>query len=375
MRHPALAICVLSVLGAASFGQGVLYGVDIGADQLGTIDRNTAAWTVIGPNGAGINALTGLACDPVQNVLYALDPGTNSLFTVNQATGQGTLVGPTGFSNVNALAFDPVGNVLYGASLNGNSLFTIDVMTGAGTLIAPITGASNIEGLAFDPATATLYGIDDGLNKVVVISVTTAAATPLATTLPSTGLWRGLDWDSELGVIWASKVNTGQLFQVNPSTGAGTLIGSLPTFIQGLAFKPGLAPYQINQAGASLVIDGILGTPQSPALVNLLAGQPASVALSSANQGQPWEVVIGVAPLVPRGAGAISLPDGQVLNVLLSDPALTLLWNQFLSPPFSNAVLPVSFPFPGTLSIQMAVLDPTATTGVSLSQPIRVVVQ
>ena len=369
-----VALPIALVLSAAGFAQtGVLYGVDISADQLGTIDRNTAAWTVIAPVGA--SALTGLACDPNQNVLYAVDPANNSLYTVNQSTGLRTLVGPTGFSNVNALAFDPNGNVLYGASLNGNNLFTINVTNGAGTLIAPITGASSIEGLAFDPASNTLYGLDDVQEKVVVIQTGTAVATPLPSALPSTGLWRGLDWDSELGVIWASKVNPGELVQVNPATGAGILVGTLPTFIQGLAFKPGLPLYQVNQPAASFLINGIQGTGQSFAQVFLTAGQLGTVSLSSVNLGQPWEVVIGVLPLVPRNQGAILLVDGQLLNVNLADPLLTLAWGQFQSPPFANLVLPVAFPFPGSLSMQMAILDPVAPSGVALSQPIRVVVQ
>jgi hypothetical protein len=369
------ALVIFLVLSACAGAQSVLYGVDISADQLGTIDRTTGAWTVIGPNGAGVNALTGLACDPNLNVLYAVDPNNNSLYTVNQSTGGATLVGPTGFSNVNALAFDPNTNTLYSTSLNGNNLFTINVATGSGTLIAPITGASNVEGLAFDPASGTLYGIDDGLNKVVVIQTGTGVATPLPTTLPSTGLWRGLDWDSELGVIWASKVNSGQLFSVDPVTGAGTLVGSIPTFVQGLAFKPGFPQYQVNQPAASLAFNGVQGTAQAFAQVNLVAGQPASVALSSTNQGQPWEVAIGVLPLLSRSQGALLLTDGQLFNVNLADPALTLAWNGFLSPGFVNNTFPVAFPFPGTLSIQLAVLDPTLPVGVAISQPVRIVVQ
>lgn len=371
MLQRAFANCL--VLAACCQAQSVLYGVDIGADQLGTIDRTTAAWTVIAPVGA--SSLTGLAVDPNQNVLYAVDPTNNSLYTVNQSTGQRTLVGPTGFSNVNALAFDPNNNVLYSTSLNGNILFTINVANGAGTQIAPITGASNIEGLAFDPASGTLYGIDDGLDRVVVIQTGTGVATPLPTVLPSTGLWRGLDWDSDLGVIWASKVNPGQLVSVNPVTGAGTLIGSLPTFVQGLAFKAGFAQYQVNQPGASFAINGIQGTAQAFAQANLVAGQAASVSLSSTNQGQAWEVAIGVLPLLSRSQGAVLLTDGQLFNVNLGDPALTLAWSQFQSPGFVNQVFPVVFPFPGTLSLQVAILDPTLPVGVALSQPVRVVVQ
>jgi hypothetical protein len=375
MLHRASAVFLVLVVSVSAFAQGgMLYGVDISADQLGTIDRNTAAFTPIGPNGAGVVALTGLAYDANQDVLYAIQPGSPSLYTVNQSSGLATLVGPTLLGNANGLAFDPNANLLYAADL-GNALYTLNVLTGNATLVAPITGAGAIEGLGFDSATGTLYGLSDSLDKVVTISTSTGVATPLPTTLPSTGLWRGLDWDSELGVLWASKVNSGQLFQVDPITGAGTLIGALPTFVQGLAFKPGLPEYQVNQAAASLSINGIQGTGQSFALVNLLVGQTASVSLASTSVGQPWEVVAGVAPLIPRSAGALVITDGQLVNVDLSDAALTFVWNFFQSPPFANAVLPVSFPAPGLLSLQMAVLDPNSPVGFALSQPVRLVIQ
>jgi hypothetical protein len=124
-----------------------------------------------------------------------------------------------------------------------------------------------------------------------------------------------------------------------------------------------------------LSVNGVQGTAQTFALANLLAGQAANVSLASINQGQPWEVVIGVAPLLSRNAGALVLLDGQLVNVNLTDLALTLAWNQFQSPPLVNVTLPVSFPFPGTLSIQLAVLDPASPLGVALSQPVRIVVQ
>jgi hypothetical protein len=373
MRHLLPSTFLVLFVCATAAGQtGVLYGVDLSSSQLGVIDRSTGAFTGIG--GTGASPLTGLAYDSNQSVLYACSPGNNALYVVNEATGLATLVGPTGFSNVNALAHDPNANVLYSASLNGNSLFTINVATGAGTLIGTVAGASSIEGLAFDPATNTLYGLDDTVDKVVVIDPATAAATPLATTL-GPGIWRGLDWDSELGVIWASKVNSGQLFQVAPATGAGLLIGNLPTFIQSLGFKPGLAQYQVNQAGASLTINGVQGTATSFAQVTVFAGQPATVALSSTNLGLPWEVGVGILPPISRSMGALVTSDDQLVNLDLSDPTLTVVWNQFVSPPFANAVLPVVFPFPGNLTVQMGVIDPGSPVGFSLSQPIRIVVQ
>lgn len=233
--------------------------------------------------------------------------------------------------------------------------------------------------MGFDPATSTLYGLDDFADTVVIISTVNGVAMQLSNPLPA-GSWRGLDWDSQLGVLWATRISAGQplqlneLYRVNPSTGAATLVGTLPTSVDGLAFK---APeYQVNQPGAALLINGIQGTPQTFAQVSLTAGQTALVQLASNNQGQPWEVAIGVAPLVPWSLGALSTIDGQLLNVNLADPYLTLQWGYFVqSPGFASYSTPVAFPFPGTLSIQMVVIAPGTPSGVAFSQPVRVVVQ
>lgn len=230
-----------------------------------------------------------------------------------------------------------------------------------------------MEGLAFDPATNTLYGLDDTSERIVIINTSTGAATPLPNTLSASGLWRGLDWDSELSVLWATRVNPGQLHRVDPLTGTSIFIGSPPTFVQGLAFKR--PEYQVNQPGASLVVGGVLGTSQAFALVNLSSGQSTIASFTSNNQGQPWEAGIGNAPLIPLSLGALTTVDGQILNLDITDPALTLLWNLFQSPPFVNLTLPVAFTGPSTLSIQLAVLDPGASSGLRLSQPVRVIVQ
>lgn len=132
--------------------------------------------------------------------------------------------------------------------------------------------------------------------------------------------------------------------------------------------------YQVNSSLASMTVDGVVGSTTSAAMVNLTVGQVATVSLQSTNVGQIWDVGTVGSPLVPASAGAVVTPDGDLINVDLTDPTFSFLWGGFASPPFGNPTLPLSFPAPTSLSGQFAVGDPTSITGARLSQPVRVIV-
>jgi hypothetical protein len=135
------------------------------------------------------------------------------------------------------------------------------------------------------------------------------------------------------------------------------------------------AQYQTNQAEATLEVNGMTGTSSAHGVVNLAPNQPGVLTLTSILTGNQWELALGTAPLLAASAGGLVLGDGQILNMDLTDPNLLLLWNAFASPPFLNLSIPFSFPSAVSLSAQLAVLDSTATSGVRLSAPIRVIVQ
>jgi hypothetical protein len=84
----------------------------------------------------------------------------------------------------------------------------------------------------------------------------------------------------------------------------------------------------------------------------------------------------GLAPLVPASGGGLTLPDGQIVNMDLTDPTFNFLFAPPLSgPAFVISAIPVNTASPLTLSFQMILLDPSAPTGVALSQANRLVVQ
>lgn len=130
--------------------------------------------------------------------------------------------------------------------------------------------------------------------------------------------------------------------------------------------------YQTNQARASLLVNGAIGSGLIPANVTLGLGQPGTIAFASTLTGASWEVLLGVAPLVSAGSGGLISSDSQILNIDLTDPFLLLVNNFFQSPPFANFSVPFSFANPVSFSLQFAVLDAQATSGLRLSQPVRV---
>lgn len=222
---------------------------------------------------------------------------------------------------------------------------------------------------------------------------------PAATWIPF-GLTGSFTYDASLGrdfllqiekcgggVIWGASID-------GPSGGAGTIFGNrygvnsscvaAVSTLQNNEFVPVVridyvpgtlaAEYQVNQPGASADINGILGGTLSPATVHLGIGQTGAATLASVSIGVPWEVAIGTLPLVGRSTGGLTTSDGQVINIDVTDPSLVFLWSLFASPPFANSQLALSFGAPASLSFQMAVLSPTAPSGFSLSQPVRLLV-
>jgi hypothetical protein len=188
--------------------------------------------------------------------------------------------------------------------------------------------------------------------------------------------------------LWAASID-------GPSGAAGTIFGNrygsgssctaTMSTLQNNEFVPvvridyilgggGPAEWQVNQPGSSLDVNGIIGSAFAPATVNLGIGVTGFANLSSVNTGLVWDVGVGVLPLVPRSAGALTTIDGQVLNLNVADPAFLLLWGGFASPPFVNASLPLVFGSPTTLSFQMAVASPVSPSGLLLSQPVRLLV-
>jgi hypothetical protein len=134
------------------------------------------------------------------------------------------------------------GSAVIGYSVDSDAtdhLWSIDLNTGVATMIG-LTGFADIESLSFTGA-GVLYGVDDATDRLVTCSITTGACSavgPLGVIFTDTGLA-----SSNNGRLWMSTDEPGppfNLYRLNPSTGAATLIGPQGQEVTGLAFRGGV---------------------------------------------------------------------------------------------------------------------------------------
>jgi hypothetical protein len=376
MRNQMTSACILMLTLTVIPAAGQPFGFSIqsnGNQHLYSIDLATGAATDVGLVGFA----DGEGLGGVGNTVYAIGGAVNQLWDVT--TPPGTLIGPVGVrTGLDAgLDYDYTSGTMYNvnASSGTSGLYTIDLTTGATTLV----GTSSVfsDGLAID-ATGQAFGTDwifsDGLYSV---DLTTGAMTFVGPfNVGNVSLQAGASFDAS-GTLWCL-TSDGRIWTINAATGAATQVSTISVGggFEGLYIPAfGLVDYQVNQPASSLDIDGVIGTSMLPATVLLGLGQTRLLSLSSTNLGRPFEIAFGVQALIPASQGAFVLPDGQIFNVNLADPSHGFLFNFFQSPGFSPIAAPVSSPTFLTLSLQMGNVDPASASGLSLSQPTRLIIQ
>jgi hypothetical protein len=237
----ALLLAAVSLATPAAHG-GELLGTEVWTHTLMRIDRDTASWTAIGT--FDVCTLSGLAYDENHDILYGIAPCTDNIYIIDRATGHATCVGPPGalgVDNANGLAYDPVHDILYATDNNTNTLLRVNTASGVATVVATISGGySEIEGLGFDRETQVLYGLTQLQQRIVSIDVQTGWAAAVSEPLPSL-VWRGLDFDSERHLLYASAVNiygNAPLYRFDPVSGELAFVGNMvgASAVQGLGF-------------------------------------------------------------------------------------------------------------------------------------------
>ncbi|MAG55500.1 MAG: hypothetical protein CMJ83_04335 [Planctomycetes bacterium] len=139
----------------------------------------------------------------------------------------------------------------------------------------------------------------------------------------------------------------------------------------------GAVDYQVNQPGADLRVNGVVGTTTAPTIVTVAIGSTATAVLSSILTGNAWDVGATLVPLVPASGGGITLPPGgQFVNLDISDPSFTTLFPTLLGGPGFPGTFSAALPTgaAATISIQMVVADPAAAWTVRMSQATHLVV-
>ena len=123
------------------------------------------------------------------------------------------------------VGFEYLGGKFYATDVFGANdlrLGTIDPVTGAFTGLNNQAGSNNWHGLAGNESAQLLYSIDLGGD---LYSMTPAGvATNIGATTPAID-GRGMAYDDTNGVLYAT--GGGNLYAVNTSTAAATLLGAL----------------------------------------------------------------------------------------------------------------------------------------------------
>lgn len=202
------------LLSTAAANAGSLVYVINGSNQFGTVDVATGTFQQIGPNTP--EGVFGLVAGP-NGSLLTLTYASN-LDSINPATGVATLVGPTGLADctIPASPCGPTSGATIG-SLAGkiyatdfaNSLYSVNPVTGAATLI----GSTGIPAIPFVPASFNLDGTINFYDQAIF-----GAEGKLYTTFDA------LTFD--LGSLTANPVIAPALYQIDPSTGLATLVGT-----------------------------------------------------------------------------------------------------------------------------------------------------
>jgi hypothetical protein len=294
--------------------------------------------------GGGEN-IVGLDFRPATGLLFALSDA-NRIYSISTTTGAATAVGGAAFatplSGVNfGFDFNPTSDRIRTAS-DGDQTLRLNPNNGAlaavdGTLTYATTDPNagqnpNIVGSAYTnsfigSSSTTLYGIDSNLNTLVTQgSVGSAPISPNTGQLFTVGsLGAGIDPNGVLGfdispesgaAFGAFNSDAGgatQLFAINLTTGASTLIG----------------PIGVNEAIRDIAIEArvpnVIALTASNLLVHFNAATPNQITMIRVIRGLPRrERLVGLDFRPATGQlHAVSASNRSYL-IILSDPARAL---------------------------------------------------
>jgi len=236
MKRMALVVTVsfLLMLGSTGLVRASLLGTDWGSSSnLYSINTSTATATLIGPTGQ--TQMIGLVVD-TDNTIYAISEEPNSrLWTLSPTTGTATFVGSLGFNlQEGDMTISPGTGLMYVADGAGDNLYTVDKTTGAATLVGSFGSLGrDVSGLQF--IGSTLYGLalrDSNPDVLLTVDPSTGATTLVGDTGTNCGIIAALGRDPASGTTFMGCPDTNfgndnELYSLNLTTGAATLVGPL----------------------------------------------------------------------------------------------------------------------------------------------------
>jgi len=278
-----------------------LLGIDFSSGDIFDVDQMTGASTLLG--NTGLSLVHGMTRGPGSEIFVISQTGTMlNLFSVDPVTFVSTLIGPlipapTEFIEGD-LAYDLATDTIYAsfATVSTPNLYRIDPLTAATTNLGPLvtggtalTGVADVNGLAFRNGElhaflpGGLTGADAILNDALLqIDLTTREVTsvgPIGFDLPQGASGLAYDSNADVFILASTGAGSSDLFELNSSTGAGTLLGSTGVGnMSGLLFQASPPPPAFDVSDVTIV-EGTGGTTSAVFTVNLSLSQSAPVSV------------------------------------------------------------------------------------------------
>jgi|GEM_PF-2111389 len=246
------------LVGLSSTEPAVLYSIDASTGK---------ATPIVTLNGDA--SLAGLAF--LHGTLYGSDlsnfPGSLSEYDIGSISTAGiiTFLGDeNGSSDWLGLASDEANGILYSIDYDNSEILTAQFLDGSVETIGSGVGFS-APGLEYDDTHGILYAISSDRSLYSVSTETGTANLIGPTGIPASGLEAGLAYDECNQILYANDGVLKQLYTLDVTTGAATLVGSngVTDTIDGLAWKgrcgSGLNPIPTLSEWGLIAMAGVLG--------------------------------------------------------------------------------------------------------------------
>jgi uncharacterized repeat protein (TIGR01451 family) len=193
--------------------EGTLAPTDMGfAHDIGYISDNVVEFvlndfpgqTVLSTSAA---AIFGYDYDAAGTTLYALNYDTNEFGTFDPSTGTFTAIGPSApgpGENWTGLTIDPSTDTFYASGSacgSYSNLYTLDPATGTPTVVGDITGATCVIDIAMNPS-GEMYAHDIVTDSMYQVDPSTGAGTLLGPTGYPANYAQGMDFDNDDGTLY-----------------------------------------------------------------------------------------------------------------------------------------------------------------------------
>ena len=203
---------------------------------------------------------------------YGEEHGSGDLYEINPFDGSMSFIGSCGYS-IDGLAFD--GTTMYACA--GTEFGTINLENGSAIIIGTMGNTGYMIGMGCDSA-GNIFGIDIIEDNLYSINSTTGAATIIGSLgIVLDEFTQDLDYDKDNDVLYlAGRVNNvSALYTINTSTGAATLVGP---FMSGAKIEAFAIPYDGN---VILNDVGIVSIPAPSSGMFLIAEEPVIVLINN----------------------------------------------------------------------------------------------